>query len=304
MKTSYLSKSGICGLGLVIVLSLAVASCATYDRQFMYLNDQIAALNTRVNKMEESLGGEIAGKFSSQLDSKVASLRESQADLGAELDKIRGDLQELSGRVQENRHLVKRAIERDTTEQDVTKASLPELSRRIDELEARVKQLQGYVGLEPGVGQRKTERKEALATEKTPEKRIPVTEEPPVSEEKRRYDLILAEYQKGNYQEALSGFTSFLEKYPTSKLADNAQFWIGECYLSLKQYEQAILAYQEVIKKYPTGNKVANAMLRQAVAFYELKDTLSARLLLKKIIREYPNSSEAKIARTRLNSLK
>ena len=304
MKTSYVRKSGIWGLGLVIVLSLAVASCVAYDQQFMYLNDQIAALNTRVNKMEESLGREVAGKLSSQLDSRVAPLRESQADLGAEVDKIRRDLEELSSRVQENRHLVQRAIERDTTEQDVTKATLPELSRRIDDLEARVKQLQGYVGLEPREGQRGKERKEALATEKAPEKRIPITEEPPVSEEKRRYDLILATYQKGNYEEALSGFTSFLEKYPTSKLADNAQFWIGECYLSLKKYEQAILAYQEVIKKYPKGNKVANAMLRQAVAFSELKDTLSARLLLKKIIKEYPDSSEAKIARTRLNSLK
>ena len=91
--------------------------------------------------------------------------------------------------------------------------------------------------------------------------------------------------------------------YPKSDLADNAQFWIGECHMSLEQYEQAILAYQEVIKKHPKGNKVPNAMLRQAVAFAEIKDKTSAKLLLKKVIKEYPNSSEAQIARAKLKTL-
>ncbi|MFC1825731.1 tetratricopeptide repeat protein, partial [Thermodesulfobacteriota bacterium] len=81
-------------------------------------------------------------------------------------------------------------------------------------------------------------------------------------------------------------------------------FWIGECYMSLRQYEQAILAYQEVIKKYPKGNKIPSALLRQAVAFLEIKDKTSSRLLLKKIIKRYPKSNEAKIARKKLKTIK
>ena len=74
--------------------------------------------------------------------------------------------------------------------------------------------------------------------------------------------------------------------------------------MGLKQYEQAILSYQQVIKKYPKGNKVPSAMLRQAAAFQELKDKTSTRLLLQKIIKTYPNSSEAAIAKKRLDALK
>ena len=73
---------------------------------------------------------------------------------------------------------------------------------------------------------------------------------------------------------------------------------------TVKQYEQAILSYQEVIKKYPKGNKVPNALLRQAMAFLEIKDKTSSRLLLKKIIKKYPRSSEAKIAKKKLATIK
>ena len=85
--------------------------------------------------------------------------------------------------------------------------------------------------------------------------------------------------------------------------ADNAHFWIGESYMAAKEYEQAILAYQNVIKQFPKGNKVANAMLRQAAAFLEIKDKTSARLLLKKIIKEHPGTSEAELAKKKLESL-
>jgi tol-pal system protein YbgF len=118
------------------------------------------------------------------------------------------------------------------------------------------------------------------------------------------YDYSLAAFREDRYEKAMEGFREFLAAYPKSDRGDNAQFWIGECYMALKQYEQAILAYQKVIKNYPTGNKVANAMLRQAIAFLEIKDKTSATLLLKRIIKNYPNSSEADIAKKKLETLK
>jgi tol-pal system protein YbgF len=118
------------------------------------------------------------------------------------------------------------------------------------------------------------------------------------------YDSALAAFRGERYEQAMEGFREFLGTYPESDRADNAQFWIGECFMSLKQYEQAILAYQKVIKNYPQGNKVANAMLRQAIAFLELKDKTSAKLLMKRIITTYPNSSEADIAEKKLETIK
>ena len=110
-------------------------------------------------------------------------------------------------------------------------------------------------------------------------------------------------YQTRKYDAARKIFQQYLATYDDS-LSDNAQYWIGESHMALKQYEQAILAFQTVIKKYPRGNKVPNAILRQALAFYELKDKTSARLLLKKLIKKYPRSNEAKIARSKLKTMK
>jgi tol-pal system protein YbgF len=265
------------------------------------MNDQVVALNSRVNKIEESMGT----KLSTELDSKLNSIRSNQAELGADFDSVKEELQRLSGRVDDNKRLIKHTVERDTTGEDTIKGSLSEISDRLSQLEIQMKEVQAYLGLKTTGDLREPYVKKAPLEAKKAPKQPPVVavEKEPVSSEEQLYATTLATFKKTEYDQALIGFKRFIQDYPKSDLADNAQFWIGECYMGLEQYEQAILAYQEVIKRYPKGNKVPNAMLRQALAFYEIKDKISSRLLLKKIIKEYPNSSEAKIAKTKLKTL-
>ena len=286
-------------MGVLIFSLIPLSSCVTSQQDLLYVNDQLVALNSRVNRIEESMGT----KLSSELDYKLESVRDSQAEAGADIDKIRGEIQALSGRVEDNSRLVKHTIERDTTNQDALKEKLSALTARLTELELEMKQLQGHLGLKMSEGQREQFAHKGPLEPKEPLKKPPVIEESPALSETQLYETTLETYKKAQYDQALIGFKSFIEKYPKSDLADNAQFWVGECYMGLNQYEQAILAYQEVIKKYPKGNKVPNAMLRQAFAFYEIKDKVSSRLLLKKIIKEYPDSSEAKIASAKLKTL-
>jgi tol-pal system protein YbgF len=293
------NKRDLIYLGLFIFSLILLSSCVTSQQDLLYVNDQLVALNSRVNKIEESMGT----KLSSELDYKVESVRNRQAEAGADIDKIRGEIQELTGRLEDNRRLVKHVVERDTGKPDAMQASLSNLTERMTELEVKVKQVQEYLGLKASGDIEKKYAKKGPLEHKEPLKKPQVIEESPAFSETQLYETTLATYKKAEYEQALIGFKSFIEKYPKSDLADNAQFWVGECYMGLKQYEQAILAYQEVIKKYPKGNKVPNAMLRQAFAFYEIKDKVSSRLLLKKIIKKYPDSSEAKIASAKLKTL-
>jgi tol-pal system protein YbgF len=294
------STNGFVKLGLLICSIFFLSSCVTTQHDLLYLNDQIVALNSRVNKLEESMGT----KISTELESKLNSVRYRQADLGSEIDKIKGEMQGLSGRVEDNRRLVKHTIERDKSEQDQIKASLSELSERLNQLETQAKQVQAYLDLKSSVDLREQYVKKAPLEAKEPPKRAPVIEEKQGLSETQLYETTLASFKRAEYDQALIAFKRFIEKHPKSDLADNAQFWIGECYMGLKQYDQAILAYQQVIVKYSKGNKVPNAMLRQAVAFHEIKDNIGAKILLRKIVREYPNSSEAKIASSILKKLK
>jgi len=298
MRISAPNRSLIGQMALIICLLLFTSSCVT-EKEFLYLNDQIVALNKRVDRLDATLPKDLL------------SVREQQAKADVELNKIREEMQGVSGRLDENNRLVKRAVERDTTTQDDMDANLRDLQNRIAVLETGVRQLHEYLHLEPVAAGPEKALEERELRRPEPETRapavkppVPVVERPEVSPEQQLYDINLALYREEKYEEAIVGFKDYLKKYPNSPLADNAQFWVGEAHMSLKQYEQAILAFQRVIKKYPKGNKVPNAILRQALAFYEINDKTSSKLLLKKLIRQFPNSSEAKIARGKLKAMK
>lgn len=111
-------------------------------------------------------------------------------------------------------------------------------------------------------------------------------------------------FKGGNYSKAREAFQGFLAAHPSGEYADNAQFWIGECYFFEKKYEKAILEYEKVTKKFPSSNKVPYALLKQGISFHNLGDKASAKLLLQQVIREYPNTSQARIARSKLQEIK
>ncbi len=279
---------------------LIFSSCITTQQDAKYLNDQIVALNNRVSKLE----GSVDKDQYSDLNARLKVISESQAEMGSDIDNVRAEMLKLSSRVDDRSQLVRRTVERDTAAQDAMRAGLNDLDKRTATLEKEVKRIQEYLKQQaPGVPAKKAPPKVTTQV-KGPEPKATVPKEKPVSPEKQLYDMTHAKYRDGKYEEAITGFRGFLRKYPKSDLADNAQFWIGESYMGLKQYEKAILAYQEVIKNYPKGNKVPNAILRQAIAFYEIKDKTSSRLLLKKVIKKHPNSSEAGVARAKLKTLK
>ena len=118
------------------------------------------------------------------------------------------------------------------------------------------------------------------------------------------YQLAKQAFDKGEYDAAREGFQDLIRRYPKSKNADNAQFWIGEIYYREKWYEKAIVEYQKVVEVYPKGNKVRSALLKQGYAFANIGDTANASLILKDLIRRYPDSNEATIARRKLTQLK
>lgn len=280
---------------LLMVCALAplvgISSCAS-DKDMAYLNDQVIALNRRVAKLEEAM------------DTKLSALRASQ---GVELDQMRGEMQRFSGRLEDNERVLKRTVERDLGDQDATKRGVTDLSQKVSDLEKMVRSQQEYLGLEAPAQRERTEQGRPAVEPARPAQPPAAPAAPPEASKPRDADLYdgsIASFRAGKYEDALLGFKDFIKRYPKSDRAENAQFWVGECYMGLKQYEQAILAFQEVIKKHPKGTKVPSALLRQSVAFQEINDKTSSKLLLRKIVKEYPNSTEAKIAAKKLETAK
>jgi tol-pal system protein YbgF len=259
-----------------------------YDKEFTYTNDQINALNRKTASIQDTI------------DDKLAGVNSNQAEMMVEVDSLKNNIRELSGRIEDNEHIIENVVEKDLSEQDAIRADLARLEdllQRIEILETELRQQRQYLGLEP------TDEEELQVGEEGEFDEASV-QEAQSPEESEQYDYAYSLYREEKYEQALELFKGFLNDYPESDLADNAQFWIGECYMAQKQYEQAILAYNDVVKKYPEGNKVPNAMWRQALAFLEIDDKTSSELLLNKIIKQFPDSDEAKLAETKLKSIK
>jgi tol-pal system protein YbgF len=155
--------------------------------------------------------------------------------------------------------------------------------------------------------------KKSAAAPRTP---APVPGEPdpgdsPVAVEVAEYEEAFRLYRSRDYPGAIDRFKGFLQNYPDSEYADNALFWIGECWFKLEDYEQAVLTFDEVAKTYPDGNKVADAHYRQGIALMEIGRrtqqektyNAAAREIFEKIVNQYPNSDRVPEARRQLEKL-
>jgi len=115
------------------------------------------------------------------------------------------------------------------------------------------------------------------------------------------YESAYLNYVKGNYNDAINGFKSYLKVAPDSPLSDNALYWIGECYYSLGKRQDAVDTFNELLTKYPQSNKRSTALFKIGIIYEEAKELKTARTYFERILKEYPNSPEAALAKERLN---
>jgi tol-pal system protein YbgF len=295
-----------------------LTSCAS-QKDIIYLNNQVNALYRQskrdkkrfeksLKKFEETIEAHesVQKETLTSLNEDKRSLNKDQesirlhlAQVEADLLEIKDKIQELTGRVEENSHLLKGAIEEDTTNVDAMVSKIKELSSMLDELKPRIEKVESSLRFKPSVTPKMSGPKEVVSAKETPKRDVTASQEKKLTESEA-YDRALGYYRDDRYEEAMAGFKNFLTLYPTSDLADNAHFWIGECHRVLKKYEEAILAYQKVINGYPKGNKVPSAMLQQALTFEKINDITTANLVFKKLVKDFPETKEAEIARKRL----
>lgn len=119
---------------------------------------------------------------------------------------------------------------------------------------------------------------------------------------KTSYETARAEYEARRYESAISGFTEVLTVASTSSYADNAQYWIGECYYGMGNFEKALEAFNKVFN-YPESNKLADAHFKVGLTYLRMKNTDSAKEELRAVVQNYPGTDAAKHARAELSKL-
>lgn len=268
----------------LLPLVLLLTACASRG-DLDYVQRDLDELKNRLSMAEKGMTSakaesrELAEKSSREALTEVSALRRSSADLQANLDSMRVDLQSMAGRVDDLGLAAKKpADELVLLREDVI--------RRFTAMEDR------QVRLEKGLDDARN-KMAALAK---------ALETPPTPEGIYQQGLELL--KKNETKKAREVFSKFLEMNPAHALAANARYWLGETWYAEKNYEQAILEYQQIIKEFPGKDKVPAAMLKQAMGFRELKDGKSAKFILQDLLEKFPASEESGKAKELLATMK
>lgn len=122
-------------------------------------------------------------------------------------------------------------------------------------------------------------------------------------QEQAAYEAAMDLYRNGQYQEAASGFGTFIEAYPSSQQIDEVRFYEGSSLYATKRFSAAIQKLQTLINNSPNSDRAPDALMVIASSQVEMNDLASAQKTLQRITKEYPNSPAAETARNRLNLL-
>ncbi len=118
--------------------------------------------------------------------------------------------------------------------------------------------------------------------------------------ETQDYEAALAYVKGGRYKEASSTLAAFVQKYPTSQLAPNAQYWLGNTWYAQQDCKRAIEAQTVVTVKYADSPKAPDAWLAIAACQQDMNNAAAAKRSLESLIAKYPNAPAAETARQRL----
>jgi tol-pal system protein YbgF len=125
---------------------------------------------------------------------------------------------------------------------------------------------------------------------------------PPPGSEVPDYEAALRLLRDGHAAESERALEAFVTAHPSSDLADNAWFWIGESRLVRQDAPGAAQAYRTAIEKYPDGNKVPDALFKLGHCLALEGDEAGAAEVWRETVRRFPGTVAAERARDRLGA--
>lgn len=117
------------------------------------------------------------------------------------------------------------------------------------------------------------------------------------------YDTAYNDYLQGNFDLAILAFRRYLENYRGTDLADNATYWIGECYYRQGSFQKAIEQFDDVLSRFDSSDRTPSALLKKGYAYLQLGQRAQGAVHLQTVICEHGSTDEAALANQRLQEL-
>jgi len=196
------------------------------------------------------------------------------ADLSAEIQGLRGEMQDLVGRLEVSEHRAEEALA-EARAARAASAPPPIGPDGVPAASGGGGDVPGGTGAATAAGE--------------------------IEDYRAAYDA----WRDGEPEVCIDRFRNFLQTYPASEYADDAAFWLADCYFKQGDYKTAVLRYDDVVTRYPEGNKAADALYRQGEALLRLGPGYgkAAGKAFERVLKEYPDSGRAVEAKRQLDLL-
>lgn len=189
---------------------------------------------------------------------------------------------------------------------------------RLNSIDQKVQALEGESG---GAGQRINqlsesvaklssaiaalgERIESQAKESKPKEELKPALKPKVEiDPVQLYTSAYEKFMAGRFDDSVADFRIYIQDFPKSDLADNAQYWIGESFFSQKKFEEAGNEFQKVVDLFPDGNKVPDAIYKKALSYIELGRKELAMGEFRQLLSKFPDSEAVPLAQEAIAKL-
>jgi tol-pal system protein YbgF len=259
----------------------AVSAAANKEQQQMMadlrmLQEQSQQLQTLLAALNESLTATNA-RVDARLDEQTSVTRKAFADQKLSIDNVTNDLRVVREKVDDNN------------------VRVSSLTQELDALRQAVQQQSApsTTAIEPGPAGTGTAPTDSAVASGTPSLAIGTSPQ-------KLWDLADADYAAGQWDSAIQSFEMYVQAFPKSDMADDAQIRVGNSYLQDRKYEKAVEAYDTAIRNYPNGNAVPEAYYKKGIALQSLGQRERAHEAFEYVVKTYPDSDAGRLAKQRL----
>lgn len=279
-RMTNLRRAALAGVAIVALVSPAAAQ----SRREMQMMADIRMLQEQAQQLQVALAQltDVLKAVTARIDDQANVNRKGFADQKLSTDQLAGDIRVVRERV------------------DETNVRIASLSQEVEGLRVSIPQYPATPPPTTDTSGVPTDPNAAPTTPGTTTAQPPPTPVGPGMSPQRTYDMAWTDYTAGQWALCVAGFENYLRTFPRSELADEAQFYIGECRYSEGKFPDAVDAYNKVISQYPKGEAVPNAYYKRGVAFERMGQQDRARESFDAVVKTYPDSDAARLAKQAL----
>ena len=214
------------------MLVLGASPAAAQSRREMQMMADIRMLQEQTQQLQQQLTAAIEQlaatlkTINARVDDQAAASRKSFADQKLAVDQFGSDLRIVRERIDENT------------------VRITSLSQEVEALRLAIPQFPTAPALpvDPSAVVRARDDARCAAAPTLP----PVALAPGMTPQ-RLYNTALADFTAGQWALCIEGFNTYLRSFARTDLADDAQWYVGECYQQDGKFAEAIDAYNRVI---------------------------------------------------------